>query len=92
MGYKISILLPRMQMVKCVRDTEYRFSKVMLVREHWYSLKLTPYAVDDEYSGYKVIAMKYSDNPDMQFREVDPKNIWGTVFLGRIKFYFTEEK
>ena len=69
---KPAILLDRMQMIKTEGDKEFRFAKVILVKEHIFSKKLVPF---DATTGMRVMELKHFNERIGKYLPADTSSI-----------------
>ena len=85
--FRPAMMLDRLQMVKTEKDKDFRFGRVLLVKEKMLSQKLTPFDVtnnNEPIDGYhKIIAMKLYEEDTQTYREVDVNDIFAVGLRGR---------
>jgi hypothetical protein len=65
----------RLQMIKTEKDEDFRFGKVLLVKEHWLGRKMQPVDATDGKDFPDIVAMKLFIEEDGQYHEIDVDNI-----------------
>ena len=91
-----SVLLGRLQLIKTEKDKDFRFGRVLLVKDKWFGSRLVPIdatrcfgASECDYP--EIIAMKIFVEDEGKYREVDVSKITcRSLRKGRILFEFVE--